>query len=293
MSYLHRKINLILLIAIFTTGTAYSFAEGTQSEDKAPQSDKNSRDGYYLSIAAGLGSYESPLREEQNGLILAINGRYQRKGFFAELGIGSSGSFGPPTLTTLGYNFYGTEHWNLDVLYAITDGTSEFIYEVGGEAKRLSTLPVSGAGLRALGSWGNTTLQLVGLHSFNSEFRPDAELGYAALWLGHRWQIKNWSLNGLVGAKYRSSSLMNYQFGVIESEADMVVGAYEPSSGVDYTAQIDLTYPVRKNLLFQVYSSYTQFSDEMLDSPIIKHVRESDNRPEKEQVFGVLVQYVF
>ena len=97
----------------------------------------------------------------------------------------------------------------------------------------------------------------------------------------------------MVGAKYRSSSLMNYGFGVTESEADKVVGAYEPSSGVDYTAQIDLTYPISKNLLFQIYSSYTQYSDEILHSPIIKLVRKSDNRPEKDQVFGVLVQYVF
>jgi hypothetical protein len=289
MNYLRNITSTFLVTAIFTMCTAYSFAEDAQPGDKSQQTDINSRDGHYLSIGAGLGSYESPLREEQNGLILAINGRYQRKGFFAELGIGSSGSFGPPSLTTLGYNFYGTEHWNLDVLYAITDGTSEFIYEVGGETKTLSTLPISGAGFRALGSWGNTTLQLVGLHSFNSEFRPDAEVGYAAVWLGHRWQINNWSLNGLVGAKYRSSSLMNYQFGVTDSE----VGAYEPSSGVDYTAQIDLTYPISKNVLFQIYSSYTQFSDEMLDSSKIRAVRKWNNRPEKEQVFGVLVQYVF
>lgn len=289
MNYLHNKISTFLLAAIFTTCTAYSVAEETQPEGKSQQTDINSRDGYYLSIGAGLGSYESPLREEQNGLVLVINGRYQWKGFFAELGIGSSGSFGPPSLTTLGYNFYSTEHWSFDALYAITDGTSEFIYKVGGETKTLSTLPISGAGFRALGSWGNTTLQLVGLHSFNSEFRPDAEVGYAALWLGHRWQINNWSLNGLVGAKYRSSSLMNYQFGVTDSE----VGAYEPSSGVDYTAQIDLTYPISKHVLFQIYSSYTQFSDEMLDSSKIRAVRKWNNRPEKEQVFGVLAQYVF
>jgi MipA family protein len=293
MNYLHNKISTYLLTAIFTTCAAHSFAEETQPEDKPQQTDINSRDGYYLSIGAGLGSYESPLREEQNGLVLAINGRYQLKGFFAELGVGSSGSFGPPNLPTLGYNFYGTEHWNLDVLYAITQGTGELSYEVDGEAKQISRLPVSGVGFRALGSWGNTTLHVVGLHSFNSEFRPDADVSYAALWLGHRWQIKNWSLNGLVGAKYRSNSLMNYGFGVTESEADKVVGAYEPSSGVDYTAQIDLTYPISKNVLFQIYSSYTQYSDEILHSPIIKLVRKSDNRPEKEQVFGVLVHYVF
>ncbi len=153
MNYLHNKISAFLLTAILTTCTAYSVAEETQPEGKSQQTDINSRDGYYLSIGTGLGSYESPLREEQNGLILAINGRYQWKGFFAELGIGSSGSFGPPSLTTLGYNFYGTEHWSFDALYAITDGTGELSYEVDGEAKQLSRLPISGVGFRALGSW--------------------------------------------------------------------------------------------------------------------------------------------
>ena len=289
MKYLYSAIYTFLFAGMIAFYTDYSFAEELPTNDKQ-QDNKNSRDGYYLSVGTGYWSYESPLREELNGLAFAINGRYQRNGFFVELANGSSGT---SSLPTLGYNFYGTEHWNLDLLYAITSGTGEFSYEVDGNAREISTLPISGVGFRALGSWGNTTLQLVGLNSFNSEFRSDTAVDYTALWLGHRWQIKNWSVNGLVGAKYRSSSMMNYSFGVTESEADKVVDAYEASSGFDYTAQIDLTYPIRKNVLFQIYATHTQFSDEVLNSPVIKLLRKSENRPEKEQTFGILVHYVF
>lgn len=290
MIYLYSVMRTVLLALMLVSYASYSFAEEALTEDKLQQDDKNSRDGYYFSIGTGYWNYESPLREELNGLAFVINGRYQRNGFFVELANGSSGT---SNLPTLGYNFYGTEHWNLDLLYAITDGTGEFSYEMDGKTHEMSTLPISGVGFRALGSWGNTTLQLVGLNSFNSEFRSDTAVDYAALWLGHRWQIKNWSLNGLVGAKYRSSDLMNYSFGVTEREADKIVSAYETSSGVDYTAQIDLTYPIRKNVLFQIYATHTQFSDEMLHSPIIKLLSKSENRPEKEQTFGILLHYVF
>jgi len=290
MTYLHNKISAFLLTAIFTTCTAYSFADEAQSEDKPQQANKNSRDGYYLSIGAGYRNLESPGREEVNGWQVVFNGRYQWKGLFAELALDPSSA---KSLPAVGYNFYTTDHWNLDLIGAGTAERVEFNYHVNGEAKQISSKSPRGVGFRAIGSWGNTLLQVIALPYFHEDFQSNSEVDYASLWLGHRWQIKNWSVSGLVGAKYRSAGLMNYHFGVAESEADAVLNAYEPSSGIDYTAQIDLTYPVSKNVLFQVYSRGTIFSDEFLRSPIIGAPREFHGRPEKEHEFGVLLNYVF
>lgn len=288
MNYPHNKISRFLFAAILLLSTGVSFAEEVLQEDSVIEND---RDGYYLSIGAGYRNHESPLRDIDDGFQVVFKGRYQWHGAFVEIGSDPSSE---KSLPAIGYNFYNTDHWNFDLIAAITDGGGRVSYEIEGETKYVSSDQTRGAGFRALGSWGDTMLQLVALPYINEDLRSDSAIDYASLWVGHRWQIKNWSLNGLVGAKYRSSGLLDYHFGITEgSEANAVLDAYQPGSGVDYTAQIDLTYPVSKNLLFQIYTRHTTYSDEILNSPIIKGVRQFHGRPEKEQEFGILFNYVF
>jgi MipA family protein len=284
MKYIYNTISRFLLVSSLIFPASYSVADDNQEDAKI-----NSRDGYYLSLGAGYRSFESPFRESDDGLQIVFNGRYQSHGFFAELASDPSST---KNLPAIGYNFYNTDHWNFDLIAAITDGSTRFSYEMDGETRYLSSKQTRGAGLRALGSWGDTMLQLVALPYMNEDFRSDSAIEYASLWVGHRWQIKNWSLNGLVGAKYRSSGLLDYHFGITENETH-IFDEYQPSSGIDYTAQIDLTYPLSKNLLFQIYTRHTIYSDEILNSPITKAVRQFHGRPEKEQQFGILFNYVF
>ncbi|HTF94563.1 MAG TPA: MipA/OmpV family protein [Cellvibrio sp.] len=288
MEYLTRTINVCLFAATLSCAV-YSVAEESPDSDK-PQTNSNSRDGYYLSVGIGHRIFESPLREEINGFQVVFNSRYQWNGLFVELGFDPTSD---KNLPAVGYNFYNTDHWNFDLITASTDGRHEFNYRVDGEAKLIFSETTRGTGLRAQGSWGNTSLQVIALPYFHEEFTSHSAVEYASLWAGHRWQIKNWSVNGLVGAKYRSRGLTDYLYGVTESEADKVVDAYEPSSSIDYTAQIDFTYPISKKLVFQIYSSHTVYSDEALNSPMVKLARKWDDRPEKRSEFGILLNYVF
>ena len=290
MNYSHNVISAFLLTATLVSCAGYSIAEEIQNKDEQKEDNKNSRDGYYLSIGAGYRNHESPGFGEINGLQVVFKGRYQWKGLFAELAINPTSA---KSLPAVGYNFYSTDHWNLDLIGAGTAERVQFNYQVDGETKYISSESPRGVGFRAIGSWGNTVLQLVALPYFHEDFQSNSAVDYASLWLGHRWQIKNWSVNGLIGAKYRSSGLMNYHLGVGENEADEVLDAYEPASGIDYTAQIDLTYPVSKNILFQIYSRGTIYSDEFLNSSMVELVRVRGDRPEKGQEFGVLLNYVF
>jgi MipA family protein len=297
MSYLHRKTNTLLFSALLTFCSGYSLADDTGNDDKPKQNRSDNRDGYSLSIGLGYMNYESPLYggEEGDGVWLVIDGRYQWKGLFAELAL--NGVSGDKNLPAIGYNFYSTDHWNLDFIAAVVSGRSEFNYVYDGQVKQISGEPTKGVGFRAQGSWGNSIVQMVALpYIYDGEekdFGSDSAVDYASLWVGHRWQVKNWSVNGLLGAVYKSSGLLDHQLGVTGGEADGIVWAYEPSSGVDYTAHIDLSYPVSKNILFQMYSRYTQYSDAILDSPLIELSREAGNRPENEHEFGVLLNYVF
>lgn len=277
------------LFTLITASVANCCLAGEHNNAESHQTE-NSRDGYYLSIGAGYINLESPTHTEVGGLRFVFNGRYQWEGFFAEAAIDASRD---KNLPALGYNFYNTEHWSLDAIFAVTGGDLRINYYIDGEAKRISAQPPRGVGLRAQGTWGNTFVQAIALPYYHEEFRTDSAIEYASLWAGHRWQIKNWSLNGLVGAQYQSSGLLDHQWGVTETEADALLSAYQPSSGIDYTAQIDLTYPVTKNVLFQMYSRHLLYSDEMLDSPIVKKIREYHGRPEQEREFGILLNYVF
>ena len=292
MSYLYKKIGTLLFTSILISCAGHSLAEGIANDDKPKRDSSDNRDGYSLSIGLGYANIESPLYDEEeiDGLRVVIDGHYQWKGLFVELANDPSRD---KNLPAVGYNFYNTDHWNLDLIAAAVTGRSEFNYEVDGEAKQISADPTSAVGFRVQGAWGNSIVQMVALPYFNEDFRSNSAVDYASLWVGHRWQVKNWSVNGLLGAVHKSSGLLDHQFGVTGNEADGIVWAYEPSSGIDYMAHIDLSYPVSKNILFQVFSRYTLYSNAAMDSPLIELAREWDDRPENEHEFGVLLNYVF
>ncbi len=296
MIYLHKKISTLLFTSIFISCAGHSLAEDIANDDKLKQNRSDNRDGYSLSIGIGYMDIESPLYDEEryDGTRLVIDGRYQWNGLFAELALDGASD---KNLTSIGYNFYSTEHWNLDVIAAAVSGRTEFNYVYDGHVKQIAGEPTKGVGFRAQGSWGNSIVQMVALpYIYDGEekdFGSDSAVDYVSLWVGHRWQVKNWSVNGLLGAVYKSSGLLDHQFGVTGNEADGIVWAYEPSSGIDYMAHIDLSYPVSKKILFHVFSRYTLYSDAAMDSPLIELAREWDDRPENEHEFGVLLNYVF
>lgn len=297
MDHWYQKKSTFLLTAILVTAilapySSFSLAEDAQVTDSPTQTSKHNRDGYSLSIGLGYVNIESPLRiEEQiDGLKVFIDGYYQWKGFFVEL---ANDPARDKNLPAVGYNFYSTDHWNLDLIAAVATGRTEFNYRLDGEAKQIKGGATRGFGFRAQGAWGNSIVQMVALPFINKDVESNSALNYASLWVGHRWQVKNWSVNGSLGAIYQSRALLDHHFGVTEDEADHIVWAYEPSSGIDYKAHIDLSYPVSKNTLFQIYSKHTQYSGEILDSPLIELARRWENRPEREHEFGIILNYVF
>ena len=146
MSCLHRKISTFLLTSILTSCAGHSLAEDIANDDKLKQNRSDNRDGYSLSIGIGYMDIESPLYDEEryDGARLVIDGRYQWNGLFAELALDGASD---KNLTSIGYNFYSTEHWNLDLIAAAVTGRSEFSYEVDGEIKHISGEATRGVGL--------------------------------------------------------------------------------------------------------------------------------------------------
>ncbi len=271
------KIKLLALICL-AAGISSVFA-----------SDNN--DGGQLSVGVGVAHKESPLSDDYDGAKLFLSGRYQWQGFFVEL---STGPTSDKALPAIGYNFYNTEHWGFDLINTIPDGDITFRSrsEEEGARTRFRDRTV-GAGLRALGSWGNTSLQAMALPYYNEDFQSDSLIHYASFWLDQRWQFNKWNLNGLLGAKYRSTGLMNYKWGINASDGDTFLPDYKATSGIDYTLELDLSYPLSKNIVFLSYVRGTEFSKSMMESPITKSVREFNGRPKREFELGLSISYVF
>lgn len=264
----HCLILLLLIIGPYTS--ADSTAEG------------------HLSLGLGYVYQKSLLREPINDPTLFINGRYQWHGIFAEFANGTSGAQTPPTI---GYNFYNSDHWNLDAVIAWTDPELTFKGTFNGEEKDFSSKSSAGLGFRSTGAFGRNTLQLVLL----SQNDNDIEQGYfAAAWLARNWQLKNWSFQGLIGAQHRSQEVMDYYFGIDpEKSDDDWFPAYEAKSGTRYTLQVDASYPITKHWVFQTYARHTEFSQSAKDSPLMVFLTEHHDRPDNETEFGFLLNYVF
>src|SRR5690606_25180646 len=123
---------------------------------------------------------------------------------------------GTVTLPTVGYNFFNTEHWFLDAVYAWTDGDYRFRGNVNGEYSDFDREQSESFGVRATGVYGGNTLQIAWLPLNNEEYDRGT---YASAWIGRELQISNWTMRGLLGAQYRSAEIMDFYFGIDEDEA--------------------------------------------------------------------------
>lgn len=242
----------------------------------------------HFSLGLGYAYQKGPLRQAVSDPTIFFSGRYQWRGLFAEFANGTSGAQTPPTV---GYNFHNSDHWNFDAIVAWTDLGTSFKGNFNGEYQNLSTDSSAGLGLRATGAYGDYTLQLVAL----SQSDNDMEEGYfGAAWLARNWQLKNWSIQGLFGAQYRSEEVMDYYFGVSERDAgNGFFPAYNAEAGTRYTVQLDASYPISQHWVFQTYTRHTEFSKSAKDSPLMVFLTEHVGRPESELEFGLLINYVF
>lgn len=247
-------------------------------------------DAGYLELGLGYRTTESPLYESDSGIRASIRGRYQWHGLFVEYSSEWDGAYGIPAV---GYNFYNSESWSLDVINAITSGDASFRYRLDGETKHLFRERVVGSGVRLTGSWGSSIFQVQALPYFNEDFSRESLLPYASALVGHRWRLKNWSLSGSIGARYQSAGYLNYYHGIDATQADALLPEYTASAGVDLSAKIALTYPLTRHWVFETSLSRTLYANTITNSPIVKALRSIEDRPGQATLFGIQLKYVF
>ena len=273
------SINALLGFAIISS-------TGVVAGETTTASDNN--DGGFLKVGYGYKHEVSPYQDEVNGGSLFVNGRYQWSGFFVEAFYGANQR---NEGLSVGYNFVNTEHWNFDINTVKAHGEINVV--IGDEDKLLVQQydDTDMLGLRATGFYDQTTIQfLIAPYSFNSSYDDGI---YASAWLGQSWQLKNWEFHASLGLEYRSEEIMDYYYGISSAQATKHLGQYNPSAGIDATAQISLSYPISQPLVFESYLKYTDYSDGVENSPVISLLSTIDGRSDKKTEFGLLISYVF
>jgi len=289
-----KKFILLIIIFLFLGATLGSLS-ASSNDFELTQTSKNtveSNNGGFLKVGYGYKFEDNPYNEGVNGLSLFVNGVYQWEGLFVEVFHGANQR---NEGLSVGYNFYNTEHWNYDINSVTVHGSIQNeIYDLD-KIFHQEFDSATMVGLRATGHYGQITMQfLVAPYIIDDEVADavDSSL-YASAWLGYSWQIKNWSIHSSVGFEYRSSDLIDYYYGISADEASAHFGQYQADSGIDLTTQLSASYPISESWLFESYLRYTDLSDSVTDSPVMRFAKNLPDRSEAMTEVGVLVSYVF
>ena len=256
----------------------------TEEEKEKIDKAENIRDGAYLDIGVGQTYQSDPFifdNENDSGLALFINARYQKYGLFVEFPHGTS--MQQNTVMSIGYNFLNTEHWSYDVRLAMNHRYLEY------ELPKLNIVSIrdshSKFGLRILGDYDNTHLKFIvaGASGPNGIFSMANGL-YISSWVSQNYQYSNWNFYTTIGIEYRNEDVVNHFYGVGEGEFPGLP-SYQGKSGFEYTGQVGFDYPITTDWVFEGFARTTLLPSGITNSPLV------DGNTVTE--VAVLIKYVF
>ncbi|TKB55027.1 MipA/OmpV family protein [Ferrimonas aestuarii] len=265
-----RTIQALLLATSMTIPSAFA---GDIVESVAGGA-AHSGDGGYFELGASLsylGSSSDVRLEDEDSLIpsLLISGVYQYKGLFAEMIHQSQDGI------NLGFNFWNSENWSLDLLaanlmgsYSRLDGVDpsqldEFernLYLLSEE----DSLYV-GAGIRATRYWDNQ--YVLQLRLMTDYYDDQGVFGSARL--GKSWQVRNWNFHILGSVEYASATLNQHLYGVSREEATTLFPEYKPDASLSFGVEVGAAYPITQNLVFRGFYRFWSIPGEVSDSPFV------------------------
>ncbi|MFT6268009.1 MAG: outer membrane scaffolding protein for murein synthesis (MipA/OmpV family) [Alphaproteobacteria bacterium] len=281
------------LVSIFTLGLLTLHSTNLWANTEQTQDDLS---GGFFKIGLGYKFDQNPYEEEQNGLALFLSGRYQMEnGLFVEASFGANKH---REGLNIGYNFYNTPNWNFDVTTVQAFGSTTIggtLVDPDDVVEPFTVIEDRDSsemlGLRATGNFGDTNMQLLVAPVLLGDDYDDGV--YSSLWVGHSWQVKNWEIYASTGIEYRSQEIIANYFEPSVALQSVGFPTYNASSGFDFTLQVNASYPITQNILFESYVRYTDIADSITDSPIIRITSQIPGRNEAKTEVGVLFSYVF
>lgn len=198
-----------------------------------------------------------------------------------------------------GYRYYIDDSWNLDFL--ITAATDELQSTFVSPEDRIveSRRRDRRAGFRLTGVLDNYFVQAMWTpHSLRSNIGGN-EL---SLSVRRDWQIKNLNFYASVGARYRSSEIMQYYYGISDDLSQDLIELVQPEINPDIDAEIlapsqvgggaiistrvGFEYPLSENWVMGGVATYQRFPSAMSDSIFIGF-------DDSQSVFALSLTYVF
>jgi len=89
------------------------------------------------------------------------------------------------------------------------------------------------------------------------------------LHVGHRWQLGNWNLQGIVGLQGAGADLVDYIYGVDEDEATTRFAAYRGEDTLFGEADLKITRALGRDWVLRSSLLVRHFGDGITDSPLV------------------------
>lgn len=225
---------------------------------------------FELSAGVGYGKSDRLHKDEEEdegfGINLGLGGEYHFKGFFVEaiqdsysgLNFGYSlWADNKLQVDLIIFNVYGT----LTTDNEITPGMSE--QERDKRLIERDTISVNG-GVRGTYYWRDNIIQM----RLEDDYSEHDAGPQGSLLLGRAWQVRNWNIHGLTGLHWHSQQRTEYLWGVSSLEATNQFPAYSPSSALNYSFELGLTYPISENWVWRTRALVFLLDDEITNSPL-------------------------
>ncbi|MDT0596045.1 MipA/OmpV family protein [Glaciecola petra] len=276
-----KKITLLPLITatIFACfNSTYAHAENDRENNQSHGFDS------FFAVSAIAGVSETNLigdsfeRIDDTDIFLEFDIELQARwnGFFVESpGRSQENINGLFSGVAVGYNFYNTEHWALDLYVVEAFQGGEYFFNSNTDSLIIEKDSNSRVGARATGYFSDYLIQFIASPiSLQDEIKGFS----ASASLRRTWQIKNWNVYATVGAFYQSDEIADYYYGISESESAQIKqlfndnnAPYDPytaDGGVLIVGEVGFEYPVSENIVFGGFFSGVQRPSGISDSPL-------------------------
>ena len=210
-----------------------------------------------IPIIGADNSNTDPESPEVN-LSLGLSGRLEWRGFFIEAVRESSNN------GIIGYDAWENENSRVALIITsqlggYSPGTVTGYESVGSRDTDLQF------GIRSTHYTGNNIVQLEAL----SDISGRDEGVVASAQLGRYWQIRNWNVHALVGARYFSSSTIDYYIGIDADEVSAATPAYQASNGIVASVKVGASLPLTEHWVFRTSLNMERLPDSVVESPLV------------------------
>jgi len=265
------KALLLVLVSMLSFANASEFDANTRN----PDSSSPSKNGGFLEFGIST-TVDRRIERRVNpdddgdttlGLGLTISAGYRHEGLFFEAS--ESGLDG----LNLGVTLFETDRWSVDFLLANIDGRitveSDEPPPPTTESERNSAILERdnifiAAGTRVTGFFGDNIVQLRLVTDWHG---GNGVLGSARV--GRHWQVGNWNMRAILGARFNSREFNNYVFGVSSEEQTERFSQYSAGSAVIPELELGASLPLRRDWVYSARFRYRQYPSSVTNSPLV------------------------